>query len=190
MKELVFLLEELSAKVMIEAILPKISKPGTSVRYIVFQGKQDLEKSIFRKLRGYNNPDAIFIVLRDQDAADCKEVKSSLKRKCEQTGKSRIIVRIACRELESWYLADLKAVEKAFCKKSLSSRQNEKKFRNSDNLKNPSKELKMLVPEYQKINGSRMIASYMDPENTRSSSFYHFIRSIEKYLQKEEENHE
>ncbi|GEM_PF-3691418 len=36
MKELVFLLEEPSARVMIEGILPKISEPGTAVRYIVF----------------------------------------------------------------------------------------------------------------------------------------------------------
>jgi len=179
MKELVFLLEELSAKVMIEGILPKILKPGTHVRYIVFQGKQDLEKSITRKLRGYNNPDAIFILLRDQDSADCKDVKANLKQKCELAEKPETIIRIACRELESWYLADLNAVEKAFCKKNLSLRQDEKKFRNPDKLGSPSKELKLLVPEYQKINGSRIIAPYLNPENRRSRSFYHFISSIQ-----------
>ncbi len=182
MKELVFLLEEPSAKAMIEGILPKISAPGTVVRYIVFEGKQDLEKSILRKLRGYNNPDAAFIVLRDQDAADCKELKNNLKQKCEQTGKIQTIIRIACRELESWYLADLHAVGKAFSKKNLSSRQGEKKFRNPDKLGTPSKELKLLVPEYQKINGSRMIAPYLNLENKRSSSFYHFICSVEKII--------
>jgi hypothetical protein len=39
-----------------------------------------------------------------------------------------------------------------------------------------------LVPEYQKINGSRMIAPYLNLENTRSLSFYHFINSIKKVI--------
>lgn len=183
MKELVFLLEEPSAKIMIQGILAKISKPDTVVRYIVFEGKQDLEKSMIRKLRKYNNPDAIFIILRDQDSADCKTVKKSLQEKCIEADKPQSIVRIACHELESWYLADLKAVEKAFSKNSLSLRQNERKFRNPDKLGSPSKELKPLVPEYQKINGSRMIAKFLDIENKRSRSFYHFVNSIKKFFQ-------
>jgi len=58
MRELVFLLEETSAKAMIEVILPKIVPEELNItyRYIVFQGKQDLEKEITRKLKGYYNP--------------------------------------------------------------------------------------------------------------------------------------
>lgn len=183
MRELVFFLEEESAKAMIEGILPKISKSGMTVRYIVFKGKQDLEKQISRKLQGYKNPEATFIILRDQDFADCNEVKRNLKQKCSEANKPQAIVRIACHELESWYLADLAAVEKAFDKPKLSSRQNEKRFRNPDKLASPSKELKLLVPEYQKINGSRMIASYLNTENIRSRSFYHFVRAIKMVVE-------
>lgn len=47
MIEIVFLLEEPSAKAMIQEILPKIIlELGIVVRYIVFSGKQDLEKQI------------------------------------------------------------------------------------------------------------------------------------------------
>ena len=91
-------------------------------------------------------------------------------------------MRIACRELQSWYLADLAAVEKAYNKNNISSLQNKNKFRNPDHLENPSKELKSLVPEYQKINGSRIIAPYLNIENDRSRSFYHFINSIKKII--------
>jgi len=35
MSELVFLLEELSAKVMLEGVMPKLLPAGVSVRYIV-----------------------------------------------------------------------------------------------------------------------------------------------------------
>lgn len=59
MIELVFLLEEPSAKAMIEGILSKIIlETDIVVRYIVFEGKQDMEKQIIRKLQGYNNPHA------------------------------------------------------------------------------------------------------------------------------------
>ena len=45
MIELVFLLEEPSAKAMIEGILPQlILESDLVIRYIVFEGKQDLEK--------------------------------------------------------------------------------------------------------------------------------------------------
>ena len=162
MKELVFLLEEVSAKVMIEGILPNLSEVDMAIRYMVFEGKQDLEKQITRKLRGYHNPAATFIILRDQDSANCNEVKTSLNQKCAEANKPHTIVRIACHELESWYLADLAAVGKAFERPKLSSRQPEKRFRNPDRIENPSKELKLLVPEYQKINGSRMIAPYLN----------------------------
>jgi len=99
MRELVFLLEEESARVMIEGILPKLLKPGIAPRYIVFEGKQDLEKSMLRKLRSYNNPDATFIILRDQDSADCRVVKDKLKQKCTEANKPNAIVRVVCREL-------------------------------------------------------------------------------------------
>jgi hypothetical protein len=79
-------------------------------------------------------------------------------------------------------LADLKAVEKAYNKTNLSLKQNEKKFRNPEKLGSPSKELKSLIREYQKINGSRMIAPHLDINNTRSRSFYHFICSIKNFL--------
>jgi len=181
MKELVFFLEEPSAKAMIEGLLPKMSDIEIPVRYIVFEGKQDLEKHILKKIRGYNNPNAAFIILRDQDSADCKSVKTNLKQKCLEANKPHAVIRIACREIESWYLADLEAVGKAFSKSNLSSKQNKRKFRNPDTLSNPSKELKLLVPEYQKINGSRIIAPHLNTDNARSSSFCHFINSL-KYI--------
>jgi len=141
---------------------------------------------LVQKLRGYINPEATFIILHDQDAADCQQVKAKLKQKCIEANKPHAIIRIACRELESWYLADLPAVEKAFLKSNLSSLQNKKKFRNPDKLGNPSKELLRLVPEYQKINGSRLIAPHLNVENTRSRSFYHFIRSIKSIFHESE----
>lgn len=183
MRELVFFLEEPSAKAMLEALLPKIAPSEIIVRYLIFEGKQDLEKQLQRKLRCYQNPEATFIILRDQDSADCLTVKTKLKQQCVAAKKPHAIVRIACRELESWYLADLAAVEKAFAYKKLVTQQNDRKFRDPDRLGSPSKELKLLVPEYQKIDGSRRIAPYLDIDNPRSRSFHHLMRTIKCSIQ-------
>ena len=42
-KELVFLLEEESAKAMLESLLPRMLDPEIKPRLLAFEGKQDLE---------------------------------------------------------------------------------------------------------------------------------------------------
>ncbi|MBM9532106.1 hypothetical protein JWG42_18295, partial [Desulfoprunum benzoelyticum] len=115
MKELVFLLEESSAKAMLESLLPRMLDQGIAVRCIVFEGKQDLMNQMDRRIRGYFNPEARFIILRDQDSApDCTVVKAEALHHARMSGRGgKTMVRIACRELESFYLADLAAVERA-----------------------------------------------------------------------------
>ncbi len=46
MKTIVFFLEAPSAREMLVGVLPRILPEGIQVRYIVFQGKQDLEKNL------------------------------------------------------------------------------------------------------------------------------------------------
>jgi hypothetical protein len=180
MKELVFFLEEPSAEAMLQGLLPRILPEGIVWRAIVFEGKQDLEKRMLKRLRGYLNPEARFVILRDKDAADCKVIKKQLKEKCIEAGKQEALVRIACHELESWYLADLVAVERGLKIPGLSSRQGKGLFRAPDTTVNPSHELKRIVPCYQKLGGSRAIGLYLDPDNTRSDSFRVFIAGIRR----------
>ena len=88
MRELVFLLEEESAKALLEALLPRVLDVSIDTRLIAFQGKQDLEKQLVKRLRGYLNPRARFLVLRDQDSApDCAVIKRRLVEYCEAAGK-------------------------------------------------------------------------------------------------------
>lgn len=183
MKELVFLLEEESAKAMLESLLPRILHPDVRPRFIPFEGKQDLEKQLLKRLRGYVNPQARFIVLRDQDnAPDCMAVKANLAERCQQAGQAgKTLVRIACTELESFYLADLHAVEQGLAIQKLASQQGSAKFRSPDRLGNPSKELENLTKgEYQKVSGSRVIGKFLDPENERSPSFKNLIKGIRR----------
>jgi hypothetical protein len=121
--------------------------------------------------------------LRDKDGADCVDVKKRLLDLCGESGKSNALVRIACHELESWYLADLLAVEKALAIEGLSAHQKKSKFRQPDNLANAAQELEKLTKyQYKKTSGSRLIGQYIDPDNTRSDSFRVFIEGVRRLL--------
>ncbi len=182
MTQLIVFLEEPSAREMLKGLLPRLLPDGVYLRYIVFEGKQDLEKQIQIKLRAWQTPDTVFVVLRDKDSGDCLAIKQNLVQKCQDAGKPETLVRIACHELESWYLGDLMAVQKSIGPPGISAKQNTRKFRTPDNLTYPSKELKKLSPEYQKISGSRSIGPNLALENNRSTSFNIFVTGIQKLL--------
>jgi hypothetical protein len=184
MTELVFLLEEESAKAMLESLLPRVLDHRIAVRAIAFEGKQDLEKQLEKRLRNYANDQARFIVMRDQDSApDCKAIKAVLTDTCSRAGRSaQSLVRIACRELESFYIADLAAVETALGVRGIGRRQGKSKFRDPDELVNPARELSKLTrARYQKVSGSREIGKHLDLDNMRSSSFRNLIAAIRKW---------
>jgi hypothetical protein len=181
MSELVFLLEEQSARVMLEGLLPRLELPIGIVRYIVFEGKSDLEANVILRLQHYQSSNAHFVILRDQDSGDCRGLKSSLTEKCRQAGRPGTLVRIACHELESWYLADLAAVEHGLAIAGLAQKQNRAKFRRPDSLTNACEELEKLTNgRYQTVSGSRAIGPHLNPDNRRSKSFAVFIQGIRK----------
>ncbi len=183
MSELVFLLEEASARAMLEGLLPRLLPKDLPVRYIVFEGKSDLENQIVRRLRYYRVPDARFVVLRDKDAADCHAVKDGLVKKCEQAERTGALVRIACHELESWYLADLAAVEAGLAVNGLANKQNKRKYHSPDTLANAADELKILTGQrYQKVGGSRAIGPHLSLDNGRSRSFAVFVAGIRQLM--------
>ncbi|MES2771183.1 MAG: DUF4276 family protein [Pseudomonadota bacterium] len=180
------MLEESSAEAMLKALVPKLIDLRITSRYISFQGKQDLDKQLEKRLRGYLNPAARFIVMRDQDNhPECRSLKASLLEKCDRAGKaSCALVRIACRELESFYLADLAAVEAGLGLSGLVAKQNKGKFRQPDILVSPSRELEKLSHGmYQKVGGSRAIGAHLDLGNTRSPSFHQLVLALRKMEQ-------
>jgi len=80
-------------KLVLESLIPKILPlhEGIHCRYISHEGKQDLEKSIPRKLRAWKKPYPVkFIIVRDQDSTDCHEVKRNLKHLCAKVGTPKI----------------------------------------------------------------------------------------------------
>jgi len=186
MKHLICFLEEPSAKEMLKAMIPKISS-DIQVQYIVFSGKQDLEKQIERRLKLWQKPDSMFLVMRDQDSGECKSIKSRLFEKVQASGKHKdTIIRIACHELESFYLGDLDAVEKGLNINGLAKHQSKAKYRSPDNLANAAEELsKLSGNRYQKIAGSRNISPYLKVDGSnRSHSFNILLNGIKKLTEK------
>lgn len=185
MREIIFFLEEQSAKEMLQGVLPRVLA-DIPFKCIHFEGKQDLEKQLGRRLRGWGNPDALFVVLRDQDSADCILVKRNLQKICDDAGRPEALLRVVCHELESWYLGDLHAVEMGLNVTGLAKHQQKRKFRAPDRLQNPKQELKKLTKnQYQQILGSREIGRHMKLEGNSSISFNVFISGVTRLIQKE-----
>lgn len=186
MLSLVFLLEEPSAQDALEGFLPSMLPANIEVKYLVFEGKQDLEKRMARTLRAWQNPNARFIVMRDQDSGDCVVIKQGLLARCQEAGRERHTkVRIACRELEAWFVGDWSAVAHAFGLPKLSSLQKKALYRNPDNLGNPVAELRKYIPHYQKRDGARRIGPYLRQQNNTSQSFQVFTEAIYSFLAEE-----
>ena len=183
MRELVVLLEEPSARELLKIIVSKLF-PDISLVCMVFEGKQDLEKNITKKLRGYLNHDARFLVIRDQDSGDCKTVKQRIEQQCIASGKTNYKIRIMCHELETIYLADLQAVEKGLGLRAVTALQEKNPYRCPDELSNPKQKLKELAAKhkgtYHDIAGSRAIAPHLDLSNVRSPTFRNLISAVKE----------
>ena len=118
------------------------------------------------------------MIVRDQDAANCREVKAKIEGLVPEQRKPETTIRIACRELESWILGDLEALGRAFNQVRLSEAASREKYRNPDALGNPAEEVRNLIPEYQKLSGARRVAEYMDFGRNSSCSFQVFVSSV------------
>lgn len=174
---LVCLLEEESAKILLESLMPRLfPKSEVSIHFQTFQGKQDLEKNLERRIRVWLAPDTVFLIMRDQDSGDCKRIKTQLLDIIKKTGKEDdCLVRIACHELESFYLGDLDAVAEAFGAPSLKKLKKKSKFREPDQLSNACEEFKKLLPAAEsksKVNWARKMAYHLSTEGSSSSGSY------------------
>jgi hypothetical protein len=185
MRELVFCLEELSAQRFLEGLVPRLNPNDIPVRYIVFEGKQDLHAQLQRRIRGYRNREASFIILQDQDRyPDCLVVKEELRRLCVSAGRPDAVVRIACRELEAFYWGDLGSVERVLKMPNIAKTMNRAQFRDPDVIVSPATELhKLTKGKYQKVGTSARIGSIINFVSNRSGSFQQLRMAIETVLQ-------
>lgn len=175
---LVFMLEEPSMRHFLAGIMERVLPWNFTATYLVHEGKQDLEKSIPRKMRAWQIPDSLFIIIRDKDGEDPFTLKARLRALCAHRPES--LIRIPVHHLESWILGDMNAIAIAFGKPALAQLSSNRKFRNPDLLGNASDELSRLIPGYQKVSGARSVSPHMSLEGNRSPSFNLFLNDIQR----------
>jgi hypothetical protein len=184
MKTLVCLVEGASEQALLDGILYRLLPESMTWNFITFRGKNDMEKRLAHVLRAWKTPNTMFLVLRDQDAADCRDVKRRLVTICNEAGKPEALVRIACHELENFFFGDLRAVEKGLGLENLTHFSATSKYRNPDQIVNPSTEISLITKgQYQKRIGSREISKHLSLEGNTSPSFNALLAGIRKLLQ-------
>lgn len=187
MERIEFLVEEKSIAEILFVLLPKILPTNWNLNqnYFIrsFEGKSDLAKSIPKKSKIYGNlPNTGIVIIHDQDSADCKQLKNKLIKLAKDNGNSRLLVRIVCRELESWYLGDFIAIQHAYPDFKAENYINLSKFRSPDKLVNASEELQKILPVYQKISSAKKISHFLNIEQNKSESFNQFIAGIKRFV--------
>ena len=181
--------EEPSAKIVLDVILPKILPENVYFQVHSHQGKQDLEHAIKTTVPSISRiPGARILIVRDQDNDDCKKVKQRIKTIIRGRSFAPTLVRIVCRELEAWFLGDLKAVSEAYPRFKPGQHAGKVDFRNVDLIQNTHEYLLAIIPEYKdrenlpKLEVAESIAPLLDLENNTSESFNQFISGVEKLI--------
>lgn len=146
---------------------------------IPHEGKSDLDRSIPRKLAAWRIPGDRFVIVRDNDNANCIDVKARLQALCAQGGQPQTLIRLVCQELESWYLGDLAALAVAFEQPKVDTPALRKRFANPDDWQKPSVEVKRLAPAFQKSSGARAMARHLNSASNRSRSLQVFVAGVQ-----------
>lgn len=178
MSRLVLMLEEYSMKVLLDALLRRLH-PNLPFLCVPHEGKQDLEQSLSRKLRAWREPGVQFLVVRDNDGSDCAALKRRLLALCSAAGRSDTVIRIACEELEAWYLGDPEALADAYGR-GVIRELGKARFRDPDSVQQPAAALLDLAPSFQKVSGARLLAPRLSPARNRSRSFQTFLSSVRR----------
>ena len=97
---------------------------------------------------------------------------------CVAAGQPHATVRIVCRELETFFAGDWAAMAAGFQQPKLAVHGQKAKFRTPDLLGSPFREIKRLVPTYQKREGARTVSPHLDLGRNRSNSFRVLLRSL------------
>lgn len=177
---IVFMVEELSMADFLNQLLPRVF-PDLEFRCVPHEGKSDLERSLVRKLRSWRTPGVRFVVMRDQDAAECHEVKKRLRDLCEQGGRPDSLVRVVCRELEAWYVGDLDALTTTFpsAANRIRSKLANRRFSNPDDVVQPARVLADLIPGFGKRSAASAIGALLSRDNG-SRSYQVFLEGVER----------
>lgn len=187
---IIFLVEDFSMRKFLEGILLRLGFESHLFEIKHHHGKEDLLNNLYKVTPSLSKRAKHIVVLIDKDRQNCIELKQTLREKmswcfCDHT------LRIACYELESWFLGDLEAVAHCSSKFKLDSFKNKPKYQHTDEIPKPSKVLETMVPDWESVYGSKpkfaeAISKYitLEPEYNHSQSFSIFLKTLLQLKQK------
>ncbi|MCK5876052.1 MAG: DUF4276 family protein [Candidatus Marithrix sp.] len=186
-----FLVEDYSTRKFLEGILPRLGFENFEIKH--HRGKGDLISNLDKIIPSLSKRAQQIIIILDQDRQDCIKLKKELNNKlthcvCEYK------IRIACYELETWFLGDMTAISKCSPRFKPDFFRGKEKYRNIDKFTKikPSTEIENIVPDWKKNYTSKpkfaeTIAPFMSLEPTgskqanRSHSFHVLLETLEEY---------
>ncbi len=173
--------EEPSARHVVEAVANRYA-PNAVVKAVPHSGKRDLCSSFPRKMAAIRHPaDARFIVLHDNDGAECHKLKMRLNGLVPSGVADRARIRLVMHELESWYLGQPHALAACGLIPDV-GRMQKRKFRDPDLLTNAKQEFYRLHGrDYQQIAMAQLIGPLLDADQNRSASFRLFVRTLQEF---------
>lgn len=180
MIEIVVLAEEPSGKIIAQALSNSLGI-GTRTLCIEHQGKSDLERSFPKKIGAWGSPTLPrFIVMRDNDGADCTQRKFALLKRVPQQRLHLVKIRLVMQELESWYLGDPEALVKAglIDRRKADDFNGRAKYRNPDSIIHAKEEFTRNIEERGQIELARLIGPHLSPKSNRSGSFKTFVKAL------------
>jgi hypothetical protein len=173
--EIIVLVEEKSSAVIIEHLSASLEL-DRQVTILSHDGFGDLKNSIPRKLNAEHHELTRFIILCDADNTNCIERKRQLFDLVPHAKRSRTIIRIACRELEAWYIAQPEALRRGGAIKNKIPRTI--LSRDPDQIDNIKERSRKFIYQRGQIDLARKIGPHLNPEDKKSKSFFHFIHAL------------
>jgi len=183
-----FLVEDYSMRKFLEGILPRLGFDEQIFEIKHHRGKEDLLSNLHKIIPSLSRRAEQIIVLIDRDQQDCVELKKKIKGEmawcfCEYK------IRIACYELEAWFLGDMAAIAKCSPRFKASFFQGKEKYRDVDNIPKPSRVIEKIVPDWKKKYTSKpyfaeRIAHFISLDRksleqaNRSHSFHVFLKTL------------
>lgn len=184
---IIFLVEDYSMRKFLEGILPRLEFEQHQFEIKHHRGKEDLISNLDKIIPSLSKRAQQIIVIIDQDKQDCVALKNKIKEKmawcfCEYK------IRIACYELEAWFLGDMEAIAKCSPKFKASFFQGKKKYRDIDNIEKPSSVIEEIVPNWKDKYASKPqfaeeIAKFVSlKQANRSHSFHVLLKTLRSLL--------
>lgn len=180
MTQIVVMVEEPSMEIVVTSVAERLGLMDRTI-VIPHEGKSDLEASFPKKLRAWSQKlSPKFVICRDNDGGDCLKLKARLINMVPPETTHPYKFRIIVQELESWYLGDLLALEKAGLLRvgRSAALAKQKKLKTPERLTNAKQEFHRLVNKNGQLSLARRIAPFMNLDANASTSFSQFVDAL------------